>query len=87
MAIWLVAMVLGNIVRGLIGDYLFRKTLRGRAVFGAIAVFPLVVLIYLTVTVSDYLTFMIFGALTAFEIPMAASNVSAAITDVTEPRA
>lgn len=81
MAIWLVAMVLGNIVRGLIGDYLFRKTPRGRAVFGAIAVFPSVVLIYLTITAPDYLTFMIFGALTAFEIPMAA------IIDVTEPRA
>ncbi len=85
MAIWLIAMVLGNIVGGLIGDYLFRKTPRGRAVFGAIVVFLSAALIYLTITAPDYPSFMIFGALTAFEIPMAAPNVSAAITDVTEP--
>lgn len=42
-------------------------------------------LIYLTMNAKTREEFLIYGLLTAFEIPMAGPNVSAAITDVTEP--
>ncbi len=85
MVLWLVAMVIGNIVGGYIGDFVFRKTLKGRALFGAAVVFMSALLIYITLLAKDYTLFLLYGTLTAFEIPMAGPNVSAAITDVTEP--
>lgn len=85
MVLWLIAMTAGNLVAGYLGDKLFKKTKRGRALFGAIVVFFSAVLIYLTIYARTTEEFLIFGLLTAFEIPMAGPNVVATITDVTEP--
>lgn len=85
MVIALSAMVAGNLVAGLIGDWLFKKTKRGRAIFGAIVVLFSAVLIYLAIRAPTTEEFVLLTALTAFEIPMAGPNVVAAITDVTEP--
>jgi ACS family hexuronate transporter-like MFS transporter len=85
MVVWLIAMSIGNIIAGYLSDLLFRKTKRGRAMFGAIIVFFSALLIYLTMYSETFESFFFFGVLTAFEIPMAGPSVSAAITDVTEP--
>jgi MFS family permease len=85
MVVWLIAMTIGNIIAGYLSDLLFRKTKRGRAMFGAIVVFFSALLIYLTMYSETFESFFFFGVLTAFEIPMAGPSVSAAITDVTEP--
>ena len=85
MVVWLIAMTIGNIIAGYLSDFLFRKTKRGRAMFGAIVVFFSALLIFLTMYSETFESFFFFGVLTAFEIPMAGPSVSAAITDVTEP--
>ncbi len=85
MVLWLVAMTAGNIIAGYIGDRLFRVTKRGRALFGAVVVLFSAILLYLTMNAKTPEEFLVLGTLTAFEIPMAGPNVSAAITDVTEP--
>jgi len=85
MVLWLVAMTAGNIVAGYLGDWLFRVTKRGRALLGAVVVLFSAILIYLTMNAATTEEFLIFGLLTAFEIPMAGPNVVAMITDVTEP--
>ncbi|MEM2928090.1 MAG: MFS transporter [Nitrososphaerota archaeon] len=85
MVAWLLAMTIGNIIAGYLSDFLFRKTKRGRAMFGAIVVFFSALLIYLTMYSENFESFFFFGVLTAFEIPMAGPSVSAAITDVIEP--
>jgi len=85
MVSWLIMMMFGNIVGGILGDIMFTKTKRGRAIFGAIVVFLSAFLIYETMISPTTELLMIFGALTAFEIPMAGPNVSAAITDIIEP--
>jgi MFS family permease len=85
MVVALLAMVAGNIAAGFLGDWLFRRTKRGRALLGAVVVFFSAVLIYLTIRARTTEEFIALSVLTAFEIPMAGPNVSAAITDVTEP--
>ncbi|MEM1575858.1 MAG: MFS transporter, partial [Nitrososphaerota archaeon] len=85
MIVFLLAMIIGNIIAGYLSDFLFKKTKRGRAMFGAIVVFFSALLIYLAMYSETFESFLFFGVLTAFEIPMAGPSVSAAITDVTEP--
>jgi len=85
MALMLPAMVVGNVVAGFIGDYLYRVSRRGRAAFGAAVVYGSALLIYLTMTARSFQEFLVYAVLTAFEIPMAGPNVSAMIADVTEP--
>jgi len=89
MLVLLVTMVIGNIVGGLLGDALFKKDLRGRAVVGAVTVFLSAVTIYWTIMwpKQDVIGFTVVGAITAFILPMAGPNVSAAVTDVVEPEA
>lgn len=85
MALWLTAMILGNVAAGFLADWAYRKSRRGRAVFGGAVVYLSALLIYLTMTSPDFPSFATLGMLTAFEIPMAGPAVSAAIADVTEP--
>jgi len=85
MALMLPAMVAGNVVAGFVGDYLYGISKRGRAAFGAAVVYGSALLICLTMTARTFEEFLIYGVLTAFEIPMAGPNVSAMIADVTEP--
>jgi len=87
MLVLLVTMVAGSIVGGLLGDALFKRDLRGRAIVGALTVFLSAVTIYVTITwpMQDVVGFTVVGAITALILPMAGPNVSAAVTDVVEP--
>jgi len=85
MVVWILVMVAGNIISGYLSDYLFKKTLRGRAVLGSVVVFISAILIYLTMYSVSFNEFFIFGTLTALEIPMAGPSVNASVMDVTEP--
>jgi predicted MFS family arabinose efflux permease len=89
MLVLLVTMVAGNVVGGLLGDALFRRDLRGRAIVGAVTVFLSAATIYWTIMwpKEDVIGFAAIGAITAFILPMAGPNVSAAVTDVVEPEA
>jgi len=87
MLVLLVTMIIGNVVGGLLGDTLFRRDLRGRAIVGAVTVFLSAVTIYMTIMwpTQDVIGFTVVGAITAFILPVAGPNVSAAVTDVVEP--
>ncbi|MEM3871041.1 MAG: MFS transporter [Nitrososphaeria archaeon] len=89
MLIWLIVMVIGNLVGGAIGDLLFSRIYSGRAIVGAIDVFLSALTLYVTLIwpMEDIVGFTILGALASFILPMAGPNVSAAVTDVTEPEA
>lgn len=87
MLIWLIAMIVGNLVGGAIGDSLFSRIACGRAVVGAVDVFLSALALYATIVwpVEDRVGFTVLGAVASFILPMAGPNVSAAVTDVTEP--
>ena len=85
MLMWIILMVAGNIISGYLSDFLFKKTLRGRALLGAVVVFLSAILIYFTMYSSSFIGFITFGGLTAFVIPMAGPSVNAAVMDITEP--
>lgn len=89
MLIWLIVMVIGNLVGGAIGDLLFSRIYSGRAIVGAVDVFLSALTLYVTIIwpMEDIVGFTILGALASFILPMAGPNVSAAVTDVTEPEA
>jgi predicted MFS family arabinose efflux permease len=87
MLVWLTVMVIGNLVGGAIGDVLFSKMSSGRAIVGAVDVFLSALALYVTLIWpnEDIIGFTILGAIASFILPMAGPNVSAAVTDVTEP--
>ncbi|MEM0345277.1 MAG: MFS transporter [Thermofilaceae archaeon] len=85
MVAWLVMMAAGNLFAGYMGDALYRRTIRGRAIYGAIIVFLSAVLILLTMRARSEWEFFIFGIATAFVIPQAGPQVSAMWGDIVEP--
>lgn len=87
MLIWLLSMIAGNLVGGLLGDWFFKKNVKGRAIVGAIAVFLSAPTLYLTIMwpQDDVIGFIIAGTVASFILPMAGPNVSAAVTDISEP--
>ena len=87
MLFWLIVMVIGNLVGGAIGDILFSKMSSGRAIVGAVDVFLSALALYVTLIwpIEDIIGFTVLGAIASFILPMAGPNVSAAVTDVTEP--
>ena len=86
MLVALLAMVGGNIASGLGGDWAFKRSLKGRPMFAAVAVAVGLVLFDTAILLRGGLTlFLIFGGLTGFFIPMAGPNVSASIQDVALP--
>ena len=73
---------------GLIGDRLFKRTLKGRVTVGAAGVLAGAVLLVATMSVPLGGSKLLFGALlaaTALFIPFAAPNVLSSFFDVTEP--
>ncbi len=72
---------------GVLGDRLFRKTPRGRAIVGAIGVVIGMILMQITINVpaQSTLTFGIMLCVTAIFIPFASPNVISIVYDVTEP--
>ncbi|MDH5390477.1 MAG: MFS transporter [Candidatus Bathyarchaeota archaeon] len=87
MLVWLLSMIIGNLVGGMLGDVLFKRNLRGRAILGAVDVFLSVPALYFTIMWprEDVFGFTIIGTIASFILPMAGPNVSAAVTDIAEP--
>jgi len=87
MLVWLLTMIIGNLVGGMLGDVLFKRNLRGRAILGAVDVFLSALALFFTITWprEDVFGFTITGTIASFILPMAGPNVSAAVTDIAEP--
>jgi len=86
MFVALIAMALGNIAAGIMGDWSFRRSLKGRMIFASITVAVGLILFDLTILVKGgMLVFLVLGGLTGFFIPMAGPSVSASVQDVSLP--
>jgi len=86
MLVAILAVVIGNVVAGLMSDWAFKKTLKGRAIFAGVSVAIGLVFFDLTLlTRGGVELFLIFGALTGFFIPMAGPAVSASLQDISLP--
>jgi MFS family permease len=82
-----IAMAIGYPLGGFLGDLLFRRTPRGRALVAMAGVFIGMVLlpITLSVPVARRLTFLVMLPATALFIPFAAPNVISTVHDVSLP--
>lgn len=87
MLVWLLSMIIGNLVGGMLGDELFKRNIKGRAILGAATVFLSAPALYFTIMwpIEDVIGFTIAGTIASFILPMAGPNVSAAIMDIAEP--
>jgi ACS family hexuronate transporter-like MFS transporter len=87
MLIWLVSMIIGNLVGGMLGDVLFKRDIRGRAILGAVVVFLSAPTLFFTIMwpQGDVFGFIVAGTIASFILPMAGPNVSAAVMDIAEP--
>ncbi|MEM3712431.1 MAG: MFS transporter [Thermoproteota archaeon] len=82
----LIAMVIGNILAGIIGDWVFRRNRKGRVIFAALTVIiGLVFFDMAFLTKRGLELFLILGALTALFMPMAGPCVSSSVQDVALP--
>lgn len=77
----------GYFVGGALGDFLFKRTLRGRVIISSTGVLLGAVFMFLAMRtpVEERTTFFIFMCLTAIFMPMSSANVIATIYDVTLP--
>ncbi len=77
----------GYFVGGLLGDYAFKKTPRGRVLVSMVGVFMGAVLLLITMNVptSDQTRFLLFLMATALFIPFASPNVISTVHDITLP--
>jgi len=77
----------GYFVGGALGDFLFKRTLRGRVIVSSAGVLLGAVFLFLAMRtpVEERTTFFIFMCLTAIFMPMSSANVIATIYDVTLP--
>ncbi|MEM2414742.1 MAG: MFS transporter [Thermoproteota archaeon] len=86
MLVALLTMVIGNVVAGMVSDWAFRRTLRGRAIFAGLSVAVGLVFFDMTILVKSGLeVFVLFAALTGFFIPMAGPAVAASLQDISLP--
>jgi MFS transporter, Spinster family, sphingosine-1-phosphate transporter len=87
MAVAILALSAGYFSGGALGDWAFRRTRRGRALVGAVAVLLGAILLYLAlnVPIDQPGSFTVLLACTAFFMPFAAPNVTATVHDVTLP--
>jgi MFS family permease len=87
MGVAVVVLALGYPVGGALGDALFKRTPRGRAIVAAAGVIIGAVLMTITMSIpiSSQVPFLVMLALTAFFIPFAAPNVISTVYDVTLP--
>jgi len=77
----------GYFVGGLLGDMLFKRTLRGRIIVSLVGVLTGAVLLFLTflVPIDQPGLFLVMMILTAIFIPFASANVVASVYDITLP--
>ncbi len=87
MTVAILVLAIGYPLGGAAGDWLFKRTPRGRAIVSATAVLLGAILLYITlgVPVGNQGLFMVMLALTAIFIPFAAPNVVSTVYDVTLP--
>lgn len=82
----LMAMVIGNISAGIIGDWAFRRNRKGRVVFATLTVIIGLVFFNMAfLTKGGLELFLVLGALTALFMPMAGPCVSSSVQDVALP--
>jgi len=77
----------GYFVGGMIGDFIFKRTLRGRVLVAMVAVLVGAILLTLTmnVPVQNQTQFMVMLIITALFIPFASPNVISTVYDITLP--
>jgi MFS family permease len=77
----------GYFVGGTIGDFLFKRTPRGRMITAMIGVITGAVLLFLTmnVPIGDQTKFLVMMMFTAIFIPFASPNVISTVYDITLP--
>jgi MFS family permease len=87
MATAVIVLAVGYPVGGAIGDFLFQRTPRGRAIIATIGVLTGAILMWVTLSIpaGNQTAFLIMLSLTALFIPFAAPNVIATVYDVTLP--
>jgi len=77
----------GYFVGGALGDWLFKRTAKGRILVSSAGVIlgALFLLLAILTPVEDRTTFFVFMALTAIFMPLSSPNVIATVYDVTVP--
>jgi predicted MFS family arabinose efflux permease len=87
MASAVVVLASGYFVGGMVGDYFFKRTPRGRLLVSMAAVLLGAVLLTITLNVptENQILFLILLSLTAFFIPFASPNVISTVYDITLP--
>lgn len=87
MSVAVVVLAAGYPIGGALGDYLFKRTRRGRLIVATAGVLLGALFLFITLSVppGDQTRFLILLSVTAVFIPFAASNVIATVYDVTLP--
>ena len=87
MAVAVIVLAVGYPVGGALGDRLFQRTPRGRAIVSTIGVLAGAVLLYFTLSVpeANQWLFLVMLSFTALFIPFAAPNVVSTVYDITLP--
>jgi MFS family permease len=87
MAPAILVLAAGYFVGGLLGDWLFKRTPRGRMLVALVGVLSgaLLLLVTLNIPIENQGLFMVFLMLTALFIPFAAPNVVSTVYDITLP--
>jgi MFS family permease len=87
MAPVILVLAAGYFVGGALGDWLFKRTLRGRVMVSSAGVLFGAVFLFLAIRtpLEERTTFFVFMCLTAIFMPMSSANVIATIYDVTLP--
>ena len=87
MAVAVIVLAVGYPVGGALGDRLFQRTPRGRAIVSTIGVLAGAVLLYFTLSVpeANQWLFLVMLSFTALFIPFASPNVVSTVYDITLP--
>jgi MFS transporter, Spinster family, sphingosine-1-phosphate transporter len=87
MGIVILVLSAGYPIGGMLGDWLFKKTLKGRVLVGALGVGLGALLLWITlrVPIENHLLFGVFLCAAAVFIPFASPNVLSSFYDITEP--
>jgi MFS family permease len=87
MAVAVLVLAAGYFAGGMVGDFFFRRTPRGRLIVAAVAVLLGAILLVPTIFVpaENQTLFLVMLSLTALFIPFASPNVTSTVCDVTLP--
>jgi MFS family permease len=87
MAPVIIILAVGYVVGGMLGDWLFKKTTKGRIIISSVGVIlgAIFLLLAMLTPVEARSTFFVWMCLTAFFMPFSSPNVIATVFDVTSP--